>query len=237
MGWSRWAAAAEKVLQVVFPGRCLLCGEWLLPGDSSPVCGDCGRTLTPLGNPRCAKCGIELISEKCTCLRCRAADFSFDFNVSLFPYSGPARSLIAEMKFNRRRRLAAFFAAHVSRALEEHGLHGAVLVPAPPRKGRREPDAVARVARALRRNHGVRVVPMLRRAGGAQQKSLGYEQRKANLRGMISLAPTRLPQVMPPEVVLLDDVFTTGATLDACARVLREAGCAAVKAITLVIEE
>ena len=54
---------------------------------------------------------------------------------------------------------------------------------------------------------------------------------------MISLSPGALPEEIPAEVFLLDDVFTTGATLDACARTLRNAGCRSVKAITLVIEE
>jgi len=78
---------------------------------------------------------------------------------------------------------------------------------------------------------------MLQREGAVQQKSLDYEQRKANLKGKISLSRSARCSAMPGEVVLLDDVFTTGATLDACARVLREAGCASVKALTLVIEE
>jgi len=210
----------------------------MLSGDHSvPLCDNCEKAITPLGNPRCQRCGIELISEKKTCLRCRTADYKFDSNVSLFAYSGVPKRLLAALKFKGRRRLAPFFAERVAAALRAGGLHGTVVVPAPPRRGRRAPDAVELVARALERSRGLIVRRLLQRAGDVQQKSLDYEQRRDNLRGKIRLTPDAMKQALPPEVLLLDDVFTTGATLDACARALREAGCTAVKAITLVIEE
>jgi ComF family protein len=237
VGGSWWQDAGWNALETIFPGRCLQCGEWLATGDPAPVCRDCAEALTLLRDPRCRRCGIGLISEKYTCLRCRNADFSFDSNVSLFSYGGTAKRLVAEMKFAGRTRLAPFFAERVSQALKERCLDKSVVVPAPPRRGRRTPDAVALVARALEGKHGIRVLHVLQREGAVQQKSLDYEQRKANLKGKISLSRSARCSVMRGEVVLLDDVFTTGATLDACARVLREAGCTSVKAFTLVIEE
>ena len=77
---------------------------------------------------------------------------------------------------------------------------------------------------------------LLERTGGAQQKSLDFAQRRENLRGMIRLAPGA-NALLPARVLLLDDVFTTGATLDACARALREGGCRSVLGLTLAIEE
>jgi ComF family protein len=171
------------------------------------------------------------------CLRCRATDFSFYSNVSLFPYNGSAKQLLASLKFGGRSRLAQFFADRAARALRGHSLDSLVLVPAPSRRGRHAPDAVELVVRALEHRHGITVRRLLRREGFVQQKSLDYEQRKANLKGKISLARPDSGLDMPREVVLFDDVFTTGATLDACSRALREAGCSLVKALTLVIEE
>jgi competence protein ComFC len=229
----------QQVLEALFPGRCLLCGEWLfLAGDPSiPLCEECSDGIRALGGTRCERCGIELISERGTCLRCRTADFSFDLNVSLFSYSGLPKRLLAALKFRGRVRLAPFFAGHAAAALKILSPDGAVVVPAPPRQGRRSPDAVELVVRSLESGHGISVLRLLSRAGVVQQKSLDYEQRRENLKGMISLSPGSLPLEIPAEVVLLDDVFTTGATLDACASALRDAGCRSVKAITLVIEE
>ena len=229
----------QEVLEALFPGRCLQCGEWLfLAGDPSiPLCEECREGIRPLSGTRCERCGIGLISERGTCLRCRTADFSFDSNVSLFSYGGLPKRLLAALKFRGRVRIAPFFAEYVADALKKLSPDGAVVVPAPPRRGRRSPDAVELVVRALESCHEVSILRALSRAGVVQQKSLDYKQRRENLKGMISLSPGALPEEIPAEVFLLDDVFTTGATLDACARTLRNAGCRSVKAITLVIEE
>ena len=121
--------------------------------------------------------------------------------------------------------------------LSESGRERFVVVPAPPRRGQAAPDAVELVARALERRHGFIVLRLLQRSGRVQQKSLDFEQRRKNLDGKIRVLPDACTGVFPREVVLLDDVFTTGATLDACARALRGGGCVSVKAVTLVMEE
>ena len=217
--------ALGLLAETLFPGRCLLCGGWLLLTSNHvvPVCDSCLGSIPALQGERCAKCGIELISEKNTCLRCRGADFMFDSNMSLFAYTGSARRLLTSLKFEGRRRLALFFAARAASLLETTGWDGPV-VPVPPRPGRRAPDPAELVARALEKRHGVHVLRVLARSVGAQQKSLDFEQRKLNLRGQVRLVHGAEAHAIPPRAVLLDDVFTTGATLDACARVLRQAG-------------
>jgi predicted amidophosphoribosyltransferase len=178
---------------------------------------------------------MALLSEKGTCTRCREAGYAFESNIALFPYSGAPRELIVKLKFADRRRLAALFAHFASAALEGE-LASCPVVPVPCRPGRSTPDAVELVARLLQKDHGKTVRRLLERTGGAQQKSLDFEQRRRNLSGMIRIATGGRAEI-PPRVVLLDDVFTTGATLDACARSLRDGGCQSVRGLTLAIEE
>jgi predicted amidophosphoribosyltransferase len=176
------------------------------------------------------------VSESDTCIRCREADFVFESNVALFPYSGAAKELIRKYKFEGRIRLAGFF-ADLAAAVFRTEWEKYPIVPVPPRPGRKTPDPVGRIATFLEKRHGKTVRRLLERTGGLQQKSLDLLRRRENLRGMMRLAQERRSPELPPRLILLDDIFTTGATIDACARVLRDAGCAGVYSITLAIEE
>jgi ComF family protein len=234
-GSARLRSLAGPLLEAVFPGRCLLCARWLTgrePGGA-PLCGTCRDGLEPPGGDQCSRCGMPLVSEQGLCVRCRTADYAFDSSIALFVNGGQAKELLRALKFGGRRRLAVFFAERAAAALREAGRLLPV-VPVPPRPGRKGPDTAELVARRLEHGQGMAVRRVLRRAAGVQQKSLSFPQRKENLSGKISLARGA---AVPPAVVVLDDVFTTGATLDACARVLRGAGCARVYGLTLVIEE
>jgi ComF family protein len=234
-GSARLRSLAGPILEAVFPGRCLLCARWLTgrePGGV-PLCDPCRAGLEPPDGDRCSRCGMPLVSEQVLCMRCRAADYCFDSSIALFVHAGQAKELLRALKFGSRGRLAVFFAERAAAVLREAGRLLPV-VPVPPRPGRRGPDTAELVARRLERGHGMDVRRILRRAAGVQQKSLSFQERKENLSGKIRMARAA---AVPPAVVVLDDVFTTGATLDACARVLRGAGCARVYGLTLVIEE
>jgi predicted amidophosphoribosyltransferase len=235
---SHAGAAGRQLLGALFPGRCLLCGRWLSLSEDIffPLCNLCRASLVPIGRERCAKCGMALVSESLTCTRCREAGFVFESNVALFPYSRGPQELIRKLKFEGRTRLAVLFADLAASAFCPEWQTYPV-VPVPPRPGRRTPDPVGRVAACLEKRHGKTLRRLLVRTGGSQQKSLDLPRRRENLRGMIRLAPEKGRPGLPARVVLLDDIFTTGATLDACARVLRDAGCEQVYAITLAIEE
>ncbi len=220
-----------EILEILFPGRCLLCGRWLLGAGSggAPVCGECLCALAPIQGRRCEICGTPLVSELKTCTRCRSADFAFATHRSLFVYAGAARDLIASLKFEKRSRLSATFADILApRILADHA--GIPVVPVP---GRSPTDAVELISRQLRARHGIPVLRLLRRSGGLQQKTLDLQERRKNLRGKVQLADG----TVPAEAVLFDDIFTTGATADTCARVLMAGGCGKVSVVSIAMEE
>ncbi len=238
MKLSRARDAGMMLLETVFPGRCLLCGEWLLLQSDHrvPLCARCRAGITIPQDPVCARCGLRLVVEQGTCTRCRDTDYSFESNIALFPHAAAARTLLRSLKFSARRRLAPWFADLAWSALSR-AERLFPIVPVPSRNRAGAGGIVAQVTACLQRNHGMSVAPLLERRGGAPQKSLNFAERQENLKQRIHLSARCAGRAVPDELLLVDDVFTTGATLDACGRVLRAAGCTRVYSLTLVIEE
>jgi ComF family protein len=147
------------------------------------------------------------------------------------------RPLLLSFKTRGRRSLARVFASLLADGLARH-FPDLPVVPVPGRaavRRRRGWEHVEEIARELEARHRVTVVRALERSRGPAQKRLGRQQRLNSLRGQIRLRPVRrIRRCLPGrDLVLVDDLMTTGATLEECARVLKSAGCARVFALTL----
>ncbi len=155
--------------------------------------------------------------------------------MSVFPFRGIAKEALHAYKFGGANRLARLFAREIADLYRTLALDGPV-VPVPPRRGgrRRRHDAVSRVAREVALNLGVRAVDALVRKGGVAQKDLDYAGRLCNLNGAFS--PTRGMTEIDGRCVLIDDVFTTGATADECAGVLLAGGARSVFVLTVALD-
>lgn len=152
-----------------------------------------------------------------------------DLAISASPFDGPARRLVLGLKFGRRLALAAEAAAAMLRALPAHELEGAVVpVPAGPWRWRwRGFDPAEEIAHALAERSGLPLMACLRRGRGRRQVGRRKAERLAEAPRVWAAAEC------PPAAVLVDDVWTTGATLTACAAALRRGGTGHVVALTL----
>jgi ComF family protein len=160
----------------------------------------------------------------------------------LFPYAGRFKTVLGSFKFEKATALGIFFARCLSLSLEAFGpqaLEKTAWVPVPPRPGKLKEhgwDQVEFLAKQLGKTNGFShgkagrppVKRCLRRLPSKSQKLLGREERLANLKGRI-----RCVKKPPETAILFDDVITTGATLDACAAALLEAGAKRVYAVCL----
>lgn len=245
--WHGLPRSIRRAVSLVAPMRCVVCGSPAGADSRFPLCARCAEALldearesaglapaSDSAHARCPICGKLAISELGPCMRCRSVRYGFDSALPLLRYSGDARAALLSYKAGRPS-LAGFFAEALAAAIAGR-FAGRVVVPVPPRPGkiRRDGwDQVERLAGILERRYGIAVVRMLRRSGGAQQKSLGLEARMANMCGAIS---ARRGARAPVDPVLLDDVLTTGATLSACAEALKAAGAGRVDAIVIAAD-
>ncbi len=231
---ARWCGA------YVTPKRCVVCGAV----NDLALCDSCLDRLylsSHGGVPRfgrCGRCGRPLISRKDLCTSCGSTDAlaSVDRAFPLFSYSGSAPSVLAEWKTRGNRSLSWVFARCLADILGElagTGPADRVVVPVPPRPGKirkRGWDQIEDLASALEKGYSVPVCRCLSRDSSREQKLLGREARAHNLQGSIRV---RNGAVVPERAIVLDDLMTTGATLNACAVALREAGCEEVYGVTI----
>jgi competence protein ComFC len=231
----------SSLLSIILPESCVLCGESLEYRfrKNYPVCSSCMAAIVPLsGDNRCCRCGIDLVSEHLICTRCRDSDYCFDSNIPLFRYSGSTRELLYQYKFKKRRRLAWLFAEFLEPVIAGR-YPGRIVVPVPSNRtarSRRGFDHIMEIALILDRRFGLPVRTIITNTARTQQKGLGFDERIENLKGKIGLIGRGPVPQTPEAVVLLDDVFTTGATVSECARVLKSSGIGHVDVVTIAID-
>jgi ComF family protein len=218
-----------EVVALVVPPRCAVCGA---PGRRAcdVVCAACRRALPWLAGPCCERCALPLPHAR---RRCPAQDAAFDRAWSAVAYAGAARDAMHALKFAAARPLAQVMAAQIAanappRLLAVADATLVAVAPHPHRRRARGFDPAALIAAALARRSGLPLQRALRR-GRAPSHQLGASRDARREPGRLHFtACGRAPR----RVVLVDDVHTTGATLNACAHALREAGTEHVSAVT-----
>lgn len=229
--------AADAVLELLYPPRCPLC-DAVLPFGQEGCCGDCGRKLPWIREPRCMKCGKPVESAAAEyCPDCERTEHYFDRGTAPFVYTGALREAVYRMKYENRRDYTGFFAEAMMQALGPFWkLWRPELIVAVPmhksRRRRRGYNQSELLAKRISRASGVPFDPKALRCirRTSSQKTLGRKERMRNLRG--SFAAAR-PFDGISGVLVVDDVYTTGSTVDEISRTLRAAGAERIYFVTI----
>lgn len=242
----RWLETLAGALGcVLFPSGCRLCEATLTRADRLPICDTCLASFKKLSPAAvCERCGQPWTNANATaesgmlCGECRQRDFAFDTARSYGIYGGALARAIVLQKFERIEPLGAWFAKRLLEVIHEQAeMFGAdLVVPVPLHRTRQKERGYNQVdlfGRPLARRLGLPYRPVLlkRERPRPEKHLLHFEERWEAVRGAFVIRQGG--RVDNFRILLLDDVMTSGATLDACSRALREAGAKSVAGLTI----
>lgn len=223
------AMLLSAILDLLFPPRCVVCrrvGEWL--------CRDCIPRFPRLTGSLCARCSVP-VRKGPLCPNCRKSPLRLEGVRSVAPFQGPARAAVHFLKYRRALTLAEPLGALMARCWETQGVPADLVVPVPLHPSRfraRGYNQAALLAHSVGRWLGLPVdeEALVKVRATKAQMSLGIEERRANVQGAFMAHAER---VQGRRILLVDDVCTTGSTLEACADALKEGGAREVWGLTL----
>jgi ComF family protein len=213
------------MLELLLPERCAVCER---PGDA--LCESCRGALVRLSPPVCERCGSPGAWPVRRCAECSGRRLGFARARAAIVYDERARALVRSWKEHGRRQLAVEAAALVAELLARPDAEFLVPVPGDPERAWKRGDVPSRgLALALGELWALPCRELLRRTHTRKrQRGLSLAERRRNVRGTVEATAST-----PVRVCLVDDVYTSGATADACASALRRAGARRVEVVTL----
>ena len=228
-----------KMTELLYPRRCPLC-DGILGGGERLLCGDCAEKLEFLRGPRCFRCGKPLDwEEREYCGDCLRQKHWFERNLSPFPYEGIYRQSVLRFKYSGRQEYARFYSAAILRCFGEkiRKWKPEVLIPVPIHRERllkRGYNQAEVLAGNLGRELGIPVSAraVVRRKNTEAQKLLDRRERRKNL----ELAFAAGPEIRAwKSVLIVDDIYTTGSTVDAAAKILKANGTGRVFSVCVCV--
>lgn len=222
------ASLKEECLNILFPRRCPVCGDIILP-KGNLICPGCMKKLSWVKGPVCKKCGKEVVNDTVEyCPDCVKRVRTFDSGRALIHYNEISSRSMAQIKYHNRREYLDFYAEAMYRRLGEAilRLKPEVIIPVPVHKSRLRSRGFNQAEELARRLCGRLDIPMdtsvlFRVKKTLPQKELNPAERLKNLEQAFLASGSAGKW---KRVLLIDDIYTTGSTMEACARVLKKAG-------------
>lgn len=218
----------ELALGLLYPERCAFCDRTIWRHDGG-VCPECSKLVKVIEEPRCGKCGKLLNSElDVLCRDCEKKQHVYNRGRILFPYESMVQEGLYRLKYGGRARYALYYGRLLAELIKNDPelMQAEALIPIPLHKKRllkRGYNQAELIAEAIGTNTGKKILNnvIVREKNTKPMKLLGLNERQNNLKNAFKL---NRYDVELKSAILIDDIYTTGCTVDEAARVLREAG-------------
>lgn len=215
---------------------CMSCGKEIEDGTKFNLCENCLNSLDKIEGRLCKKCGEEIVGENVrVCDYCKERDYKFNSNHSCFYYNAVSASIIKNFKYNGRK----YYAKSIAEIMAQRSdffedVDVITFVPInKKRKRERGFNQSEEIAKHLSKMLNIPLVTILEKEkDGKHQAALGQKDRLKNLKGSFKIIAENVNKVRGKRVIIVDDVFTTGATLNECARVIRVCRPISVNTVT-----
>ena len=215
---------------------CDVCGEELVADTRYRLCSDCIAKLPFANGHRCLCCGVPLADESDYCNRCQYERGAFVKNRSPLVYEGETRKIIYSLKFGKKKYLAQTLGALMADEFLKDNMEADIIVYVPMTEAEEKKRGFNQselLAEEVGKRLNIAVLPALVKIKETKaQKELGGKERAQNLEGAFACV---FEQVNNRKILLIDDIFTTGATANECAKVLLKAKAREVNVLTAAI--
>ncbi|MBN1898382.1 MAG: ComF family protein [Spirochaetes bacterium] len=230
----------NKIISFLYPNYCQKCDTLLTESDPKVFCQTCWEEIPVIRGTVCRKCYKPVITPKGLCRDCRQVKrFSYDKIRILALYQGIFKEAIHLYKYQKRWSMAVDFfrllSTHIDKSyIEEHDM----IVPVPLSREKRLIRGFSQtllICRFLSKYYQVSLEPkmLFKSRETPSQSTLPKKERLKNILGSIAFNRKNIPKIKGKKVLLFDDVYTTGATIRECSRVLKEHGARRVNVLAL----
>lgn len=229
--------AGKLFLDMLYPRRCPVCHDITVPGGSR-ICNVCREKLKPITGPRCFRCSKPLKREEQEyCKDCRKTRL-FDQGIGIFPYGSVLQESLFKLKYGKRQEYGSFYgqiaAVYSREIIRNWGVE--IIIPIPLHRKRMEKrgyNQAELIAGALGKTLCIPVDSRLmkRKVNTRPQKELDYRERKQNMKNAFFLKGENRYR----RILLVDDIYTTGSTIEAAAELLKRNGAENVFFLTIAM--
>jgi ComF family protein len=229
----------DVIARILFPRRCVFCKTVLNIDYDDYICTECAERIEKISGNVCEKCGVPIVGVG-RCRNCNSQEHQFDKGYAVYVYEGEIRATILRFKYNNKGGYARFFGRELAKYAEECELPRVdYVVPIPIHKDRlrkRGYNQSLLVAEVYCKERGECCAALLERTGKTKpQSGLSKTDRAKNVKNAFAISDKSI-SIKGKSILLIDDIFTTGSTVDECARVLKKAGADKVYSLCLSID-